>query len=37
MVGFNFANEHLCTTEDKTTEGLRQNKSMLIMLLSQIG
>ena len=37
MVGFNFAHEHLCTTEDKTTEGLRQNKSILIMLLSQTG
>ena len=37
MVGFNFAHEHLFTTEDNTTEGLRQNKSILIMLLSQTG
>ena len=37
MVGFNFAHELLCTTWVKTTEGLCQNKSILIILLSQTG
>ena len=35
MIGFNFAHEFLWTTWFKTTEGLCQNKSMLIILLSQ--
>ena len=34
-VGFNFSQELLCTTWVKTAEGLCQNKSILIILLSQ--
>ena len=35
MVGFDFAHEVLCTTRVITTEGLCQNKSILIILLPQ--
>ena len=37
MVGFSFAHELLYTTWVKTTEGLCQNKSIFIILLSQTG